>query len=114
MRKIPQHVERQLTELGLFFTERQALFIYADGGMSPPSFVRDLISRRIGADKFSRAWAFLTSDRLSLGVAQSNLRVQTENFPAAPLRLSATTPTFRVRGTKRGKDALAAMVGCVV
>lgn len=85
MRIIPSTVEGQLEKLKLSYHERHALYIYAEGGCSPPDWLSDKIARRIGTDKYLRAWALLTGDRILEEFAEINLSVQIENLPTLQL-----------------------------
>lgn len=93
MRQIPQEIEGLLQELGIHFNERQALYIYSQGGISPPDFISERIARRIGTDKYLRAWAVLTRDKTLEEIARSNMLVQIENFPGLPPPSSARHQT---------------------
>ena len=88
MRVIPLEIESQLEKIGLTYHERQALFVYVQGGVSPPDWVREHIARRIGSIKYLEAWAVLTNNRVLEQFAQSNLGVRFDNFPALPLAVA--------------------------
>ncbi len=82
MRVIPPAVEAQLEKLELTFHERQALYINAQGGGSPPDWICDHIANRIGSHALIKAWAVIKGDNVLLEIAQSNLRGSSmDNLP---------------------------------
>ena len=83
MRQIPQNIEVRLERLGLTHHERQALYINAERGTRPPNFLSEMIAKRVGADKYLRAWALVTGNKILDQFVQSNLQVRFENFPTA-------------------------------